>query len=61
MKGDKRMTNTSLGIPSQVYLSASGAEVNNRVFLPAPVADTDVATADRISCEKLISEVAQRK
>jgi len=35
--------------------------VNNRVFLPVPAADTDVASADRISCEKLISEFARRK
>jgi hypothetical protein len=60
MKGDKRLINTSLGIPSEVDLSGSGAEVNNRVFLPAPAADTDIASADRLSCEKLISEVVQR-
>jgi hypothetical protein len=54
------LINTSLGIPSEVDLSGSGAEVNNRVFLPVPAADTVVASADRISCEELISEVAQR-
>ena len=32
--------------------------MNNRAFLPVPAADTDVASADRISREKLISEVA---
>jgi hypothetical protein len=31
------------------------------MFLPALSADTDVASEDRMSRQKLISEVAQRK
>ena len=48
-KGDKGMINTSLWIPSEVDINGSGAKVNNRMFLPATNADTDVASADIIT------------